>query len=90
MDKILNLKGCKTTSDYKYKKRIIINNKLKSLEDKFSNVKIIERNQPLEINKGIYRIKDEKGKPLFFDDNHLSAAGSIIVGKSIMKQIVEE
>lgn len=90
MNKILNSKGCKTTVDYKNIKRIIINNKLKSLEDKFSNVKVIDRNQSLEINKDIYRIKDEKGTPLFFDDNHLSAAGSMIVGKSIMKQIIEK
>ena len=90
MNKILNSKGCKTTVDYKNKKRIIINNKLKSLEDKFSNVKVIDRNHSLEINKNIYRIKDEKGTPLFFDDNHLSSAGSMIVGQSIMNQIEED
>lgn len=87
LENLLNAKGCNTTVDYKNNKKLIINQKLKTLESKHPNVKIIDRNESLQVKKDLYQIKDKNGNPLFFDDNHLSAAGAMIVGEAIMKQL---
>lgn len=87
LENLLNAKGCNTTVDYKNNKKLIINKKLKTLESKHPNVKIIDRNDSLQVKNNLYQIKDKNGNPLFFDDNHLSAAGAMIVGEAIMKQV---
>ena len=87
LENVLDAKGCNTTVDYKNNKKLAINKKLKTLESKHPNVKIIDRNESLRVNKDLYQIKDKNGNPIFFDDNHLTAAGAMIVGEAIMKQI---
>ena len=87
---ILNSDKCKSTKNYFDDKVRSLNDTLKSLTKEYKNLHFIERNKPLELNKGFYKTYSDDGIPLFFDDAHFSSEGGILVGKYLLEVIEKE
>ena len=75
---------CKNTKEYLGKRFFMINDALKNYADSKDNVTFIDRTAPLKLSEGIYRTYSDNNIPLYYDDNHFSSEGGIIVGKYIM------
>lgn len=85
---IISNSKCKKTKDVLGDRLKITNDALKKYAASHKNVTYIDRNEPLSLLNGYYRTYDDKGTPLYYDDNHLSSAGGIIVGKYIMNIVL--
>ena len=68
---------------------LITNSALKQYANKKINVTFIDRNIPIDNTDGTYNLKYQ-GYPIFFDTKHYTDAGSIIVGKYIMNQVLKD
>lgn len=81
---IISNSQCLNTKEYLGKRFFMLNDALKNYADKHNNVTFIDRTVPLKISDGLYRTYSEAGVPLYYDDNHFSSEGGILVGKYIM------
>lgn len=70
--------------DDKFRK---INNHLKAFTLQYPNVSFIDPN-PAICNNYYCRLFDDKGNPLFSDDNHLSIYGANFIGSKIFETLV--
>ena len=68
---------------------LITNSALKQYANKKINVTFIDRNIPIDNTDGTYNLKYQ-GYPIFSDAKHYTDAGSIIVGKYIMNQVLKD
>lgn len=87
---MLSKEKCASTGNFLGEKYELTNDALKTYATKHKNVTFIDRNIPITIKKGLYRTFDDNGLPLYYDDNHLSSAGGILVGSYIMNRILED
>ena len=87
---ILNSDKCKSTKNFFDDKVNSINDTFIELTKNYKNIHFIERNKPLELNKGFYKTYSDDGIPLFFDDAHFSSEGGVLVGKYLMDEIEKE
>lgn len=86
---LLNDFDNESTVDSNKKLNLITNSALKQYANKKINVTFIDRNIPIDNTDGTYNLKYQ-GYPIFFDTKHYTDAGSIIVGKYIMNQVLKD
>ncbi|MGN0902340.1 MAG: SGNH hydrolase domain-containing protein, partial [Succinivibrio sp.] len=85
---ILDTNVCKNTRSYLDNNLIkMINTALIEYAETRSNVTYIDKNVPLYIADDLYKTYSDEGKPLFYDDNHLSIYGGVLVGSYVMDEI---
>ena len=86
---LLNDFDNESTVDSNKKLNLITNSALKQYANKKINVTFIDRNIPIDNTDGTYNLKYQ-GYPIFSDTKHYTDAGSIIVGKYIMNQVLKD
>ncbi|MGN0915626.1 MAG: acyltransferase family protein [Succinivibrio sp.] len=85
---ILDTNVCKNTRSYLDNNLIkMINTALIEYAKTRDNVTYIDKNVPLYIAEDLYKTYSDDGKPLFYDDNHLSIYGGVLVGSYVMDEI---
>lgn len=88
-NKFISNNKCKKTKNVLGYKFDLTNNTLKQYSLSRNNVTFIDRNVPLFLSNGEYRTYDDNGLPLYYDNNHLTSSGGILVGKYLMKKVLD-
>ena len=86
---LVDIEKCKISYDTDEHYRNIINETIKEYANSHSNVEFVDKNEPLYAGKNLFNVKID-GKPVFFDDNHLSYFGSSYVGDIIFNKIMNK
>ena len=88
LETLMSKKNYMTSSDFNKKYNDYTNERLQDYANTHKNVSYIDRNKPLKVEDGKYRMTDDNEIPLFYDPTHYTVTGGKIVGKYILDEVL--
>ena len=88
LETLMSKKNYMTSSDFNKKYNDYTNERLQDYANTHKNVSYIDRNKPLKVEDGKYRMTDDNEIPLFYDPTHYTVTGGKFVGKYIFDEVL--
>ena len=89
LEPLMSKKNYMISSDFHKKYNDYTNDRLQEYANSHNNVSYIDRNIPLKVGGGKYRMTDDHEIPLFYDPTHYTVTGGKVVGKYILDEVLK-
>ena len=89
LEPLMSKKNYMISSDFNKKYNDYTNDRLQEYANSHNNVSYIDRNIPLKVGGGKYRMTDDHEIPLFYDPTHYTVTGGKVVGKYILDEVLK-
>ena len=89
LEPLMSKKLYMISSDFNQKYNDYTNDRLQEYANSNNNVSYIDRNIPLKVKRGEYRMTDDQEIPLFYDPTHYTVTGGKVVGKYILDEVLK-
>lgn len=89
LEPLMSKKFYMISSDFNKKYNDYTNDRLQEYANSHNNVIYIDRNIPLKVGGGKYRMTDDHEIPLFYDPIHYTVTGGKVVGKYILDEVLK-
>ena len=90
LEPLMSKKNYMISSDFNKKYNDYTNDRLQEYANSHNNVSYIDRNIPLKVGGGKYRMTDDHEIPLFYDPTHYTVTGGKVVGKYILDEVLKD
>ena len=90
LEPLMSKKNYMISSDFHKKYNDYTNDRLQEYANSHNNVSYVDRNIPLKVGGGKYRMTDDHEIPLFYDPTHYTVTGGKVVGKYILDEVLKD
>ena len=90
LEPLMSKKNYMISSDFHKKYNDYTNDRLQEYANSHNNVSYVDRNIPLKVEGGKYRMTDDHEIPLFYDPTHYTVTGGKVVGKYILDEVLKD